>query len=221
MSDRLCKALEYALTVTFDAAEAPARPSAKIHKLEQRLSADIIETVLLDYETGLRGSALGRKYGLHESTVRGLLNRHGLRPDNGMPGYALSQSEIAQAVELYGAGLSVKDVAQQLGRAYGSVHKFLVQSGVELRPATRRWKLTALQIDQAVRDYETGQSLMAISAGLPVEAEALRRALQNRGVVMRPAGRRVRPLRTPSADAAAATAAVPTVQIDVEQQERL
>ena len=188
VSDRLCKTFEYALTVTFERAAAASKPPAKIHKLEQRLSADTIAAILLDYEAGVRGSALAQKYGLRKSTLRDLVTRHGLKPDNGVPGAALSQDEIAQAVRLYESGMSIKAVAEQLGRAHGSIHKHLVQSGANMHPRTRRLKLTPEQIDQAVRDYDAGQSLVQISSGLPVGPEAVRRALQARGVVMRPAG---------------------------------
>ena len=132
--DRLGKALEYALTVTFEAPTAFVRPIPRIHNLEHRLSGETLAAIFADYQAGLRGSALGQKYDLHESSIRGLLARHGIRPDNGVLGFALSPDEISRAVALYESGLSIKDVATELSRAPASIQKYLVQSGVELRP---------------------------------------------------------------------------------------
>lgn len=154
------------------------------HKLAHRLSAEQLEAIVCGYEAGLSVTRTAAELGHTDYAVRRVLLQVGVE----RRGTVLDAEEIAKAVELYGAGMSIKDIGLELGRANASIQKVLVKAKVELRPATRRWKLTAQQVNQAAENYRAGRSLTQLAQGLGVGQETVRRALAKRGVEMRLAG---------------------------------
>jgi hypothetical protein len=132
VADRLCKALEYALTVSFEAAPPPARPVPKIHKLSQRLSLETVVALIADYEAGLKGKALAEKYGIQKNSVLGLLKQHGVARDRTV----VSDEQAAAAVALLTAGVALKRAAEQLGIAPTTLGRALRARGL---PTRKTW----------------------------------------------------------------------------------
>jgi len=86
------------------------------------------------YRTGTSIKALGRRFGLHEQTVRAHLERAGaeLRPQ-----LVLTADQVEEIAECYRAGASLRQLGLQYHVANNSIRNYLLRVGVELRPARR------------------------------------------------------------------------------------
>jgi hypothetical protein len=132
VSDRLCKALEYALTVSFDALPKPTEPPPKIHKLRDRLPLETVEALIEDYRAGLKGAALAEKYGIQKNSVLGLLKQHGV--DTHRP--TVTNEQCKKAVELLQSGLALGKVSSELALAYTTLARALSSRGL---PTRKTW----------------------------------------------------------------------------------
>jgi hypothetical protein len=65
-------------------------------------------------------------------TVRGLLVEAGatIRP----PGTLVTDKQAATFVKLYKAGETIQQVSERVGYSFGTVRRYLLLAGVELRP---------------------------------------------------------------------------------------
>ncbi len=63
---------------------------------------------------------------------------------------AMSEKErkanVDYCVAAYADGASIQDLADTIGRSYGTVHKLLVDAGVTLRPRGGRQGVTAVTV---------------------------------------------------------------------------
>jgi DNA-binding transcriptional regulator LsrR (DeoR family) len=82
--------------------------------------------MVTDYVSGATAAELGQRYGIAKSSVTRLVRQAGERVRHPR----LSQSETARLVELYEAGLSQKDIAEQLGRSPSAVWHCLRRAGL-------------------------------------------------------------------------------------------
>jgi histone H3/H4 len=106
-------------------AESPRsdrRPTQPAHCVARRLGPDKVDELLQRYQ-------LATDYGLQRSSVRKLLRQHGIEPRR----RSLTRAEIQRAAELYATGLTVAQVADQLGRHHTTVQVALRRHGVQLR----------------------------------------------------------------------------------------
>ncbi|MGU3500869.1 helix-turn-helix domain-containing protein [Mycobacterium sp. C31M] len=109
--------------------------SAKIapeRRLYRRLSPETIVELAAAYEAGESTNSLCRRFDVSKGGVLKLLSDHGIA----MRQQPMTQGEIDEAVRLYVAdGLSIRAIAQQLGKSKGSLWKALHQREVPMRPA--------------------------------------------------------------------------------------
>jgi hypothetical protein len=131
VSDRLCKALKYALTVNLDDHSPAPEPCPRVHKLSRRLSRETVQALISDYEAGLRGKALAEKYGVQKNSVLGLLKQHGVARNRTV----VSDEQATQATALLNAGLALGKVAKQLGLAETTLFRALQSRGLPTRKA--------------------------------------------------------------------------------------
>lgn len=97
----------------------------------------------------------------------------------------LSADTIAELVEAYRQGTSTLELQKRYDLGKGTVLKLLADHNVPMR---QQQHLTEAQIDKAVEQYQAGDSLATIAKQIGSTATTVRRLLQARGVVMRPAG---------------------------------
>ncbi|MVU81408.1 hypothetical protein GPX89_29720 [Nocardia sp. ET3-3] len=94
----------------------------------------------------------------------------------------LSESDRAQIVAAYESGASANQLASDHQLAKGSILEILRTAGAAIRHQCR---LSRKEIDQAVVDYQDGQTLARIGDRLGVKATTVRAALERRGVPRR------------------------------------
>lgn len=88
-------------------------------------------------QEGLSLGQIGRRVGLHPSTVSYWLRKHGLAPvnrDRCSPKGGLTREQLAPLVE---EGLSVREIARRVGLAYSTVRHWLRAHGLETDGARR------------------------------------------------------------------------------------
>lgn len=73
-------------------------------------------------------------YNLGKGTVLRLLREHGVQLRN----QRITQDEVSQAIRLYGQGLSLVTVGEQLGYDARTIHRALRRSGVPRRDSHAR-----------------------------------------------------------------------------------
>ncbi len=118
--------------------KAPKRPVTRAddkiqtRRLDRRLSPDTIAELVAAYRAGTSTNELCRRYEVSKGGVLKLLAGH----DVAMRQQPMTQDEINEAVRLYVTdGLSIRTIAQRLGKSKGSVWKALHERGVPMRPA--------------------------------------------------------------------------------------
>lgn len=101
----------------------------RVHAVGRRLSAEIRQQLLADYQAGVSAKELARRYQLSRSSIRAVLRASGL-PQRYQ---AMTVVELDQAVELYAGGSTIAEVASVLGRPYSTVQTALTQRSVAMR----------------------------------------------------------------------------------------
>lgn len=104
-----------------------ARP--RIHAIQRRLSQEVREQLLADYQAGISAKQLASRYQLSRSSIRVVLRESGL-PQRYQ---AMTEAETDQAVELYSAGSTIAEVAAVLGRPCSTIQTALARRGVTRR----------------------------------------------------------------------------------------
>jgi lambda repressor-like predicted transcriptional regulator len=90
----------------------------------------------------------------------------------------LSTTQLAHLVERYAAGATVYELATEFNVHRHTVATRLQQQGVQLRLASP----TPADVDEMVRLYESGLSLMRVAHKTGLSAETVRRNVLDRGV---------------------------------------
>jgi len=72
---------------------------------------------------------LAAEFGIHRTTVRATLDRHGVKPRN----HTISEAQINLAAQLYGSGLSLARVGERLGFNAQTIATHLKRLGVTMR----------------------------------------------------------------------------------------
>lgn len=107
----------------------PSGAEPRIHAIRRRLSGEVREQLLADYQTGVSAKQLAGRYQLSRSSIRALLRESGLPQRYQI----MARAEIDQAVELYAAGLTIAEVAAAIGRPCSTVQTALARRGVARR----------------------------------------------------------------------------------------
>ena len=107
----------------------PAHSAPRVHAIQRRLSQEIREQLLADYQSGVSAKQLASRYRLSRSSIRTVLRESGL-PQRYQ---AVTESETDQAVEFYSAGSTIAEVAAVLGRPCSTIRTALARRGVAMR----------------------------------------------------------------------------------------
>lgn len=99
-----------------------------------------------------------------------------------VPGRKIPMVDKDQAVQRYLGGESIQQAASALGMKRSTLTAELRRRGIE---TLRRNTWRELPRRQVVRQYEDGQSVLALSQGYGVTCEAIRRLLVDAGVAVR------------------------------------
>lgn len=91
------------------------------------------------------------------------------------------------AKQRYEKGKSIRAIATESGRSYGTVHAALRLSGAPLRTNPRR-ALTADEASQIAQRYRAGECLRELAAGFGTSRSTIWRSLRASGVTLRPRG---------------------------------
>lgn len=90
-------------------------------------------------------------------------------------------------IEAYTSGASLHTIACERKLGKETVRRMLAEAGIRIR----RQGLDDDQVTQAVRGYESGQTIREVAVDLGVDHSMVWRALKGAGVELRPNVRRV------------------------------
>lgn len=101
---------------------------------QTRLSASNHRKLLVGYSEGVPVQALAERFKIHRSTVRAIARRAGYA--SRIPEH--SEELRAEAARLYAGGLTLAQVAHQLGIGDEGVRSAVIAAGGSIRPKGRR-----------------------------------------------------------------------------------
>lgn len=107
-----------------------ARAPSRVHRVERRLSPEIIAQLVGDYEAGEPTTALMIKYGLGKGSVLGLLRAAGVE----MRAQGQKNIDLPEAFARYQSGWSLAKLAIAYDCSAETVRQALKAAGVVLRP---------------------------------------------------------------------------------------
>lgn len=87
------------------------------------------EQLLADYQSGVSAKQLASRYQLSRSSIRIILRESGL-PQRYQP---MTEAEMDHVVELYVSGLTIAQVAAEVGRPASTVQTALSRRSVAMR----------------------------------------------------------------------------------------
>jgi transposase-like protein len=102
----------------------------------------------------------------------------------------LTEDGRCRAIDLYGTGMSVVEVAAALGVSSETARRALVMSGVEMAPMGRRPGVGEGEIAQMVKMYEAGATYAEVALEFGRDATTVCRLCREAGVVSRSKGTR-------------------------------
>lgn len=114
------------------------RPDQAIrqHQLIFRLDAESVNGLAADYDAGMSVAGLQEKYELSKASVRKLLRE----ADVVMRRQSLTADQLRLATLRYQDGLTIRQVAAELGLSKTTVQNTLRMAGLQMRPSGRRRK---------------------------------------------------------------------------------
>jgi Mor family transcriptional regulator len=95
----------------------------------------------------------------------------------------------AELVDAYEAGATVEDLAERHGCSVTTIRSVLGDAGVALRARGPRSPLEGREADLAA-EYEGGATVRDLAARYGANQRTIRKVLAERGVAMRPPGRK-------------------------------
>lgn len=98
--------------------------------LRRRLAPVVREAIISRYEAGESALALSQDYGISRDGVRRLLKHAGVAIRTQ---FVVTPKTARQIVQLYESGLTIRQVAVQVGCAYGTVRSVLHENDAEVR----------------------------------------------------------------------------------------
>ena len=95
--------------------------SKRSHKIKYRLTEDEIQAVLRRYEAGEASATVGKAFGISKTTVISILNEHGIA----IRKLGLTDKQKQQATRLRQSGLTLNEVARQIGSNYSATQRYI------------------------------------------------------------------------------------------------
>jgi DNA-binding CsgD family transcriptional regulator len=108
---------------------APLKTHHKIHLTEAQM-----QDLAASYLCGATTVELATQYDIHHTTVSKYLKKRGIA----IRLKALTEKDVALAIELYRSGLSSAKVAERIGRAPNTIRAQLLAAGVKMRDVRGR-----------------------------------------------------------------------------------
>lgn|GEM_PF-2378016 len=100
----------------------------------QRFTQEEIQEIVRGYtEHGLTVNQLADNYSCHRTTISKALNASGVE----ITIRKLTADQVKEATELYQAGRSLREIAQEIKSAKTTVNEALIKAGIEMREAQR------------------------------------------------------------------------------------
>ena len=126
---------EQALMAQLGSEIKPQKPMARC--LRRRLAPEVREAIVSRYTAGESAKVLSQEFDISRDGVRRLLGSAVVTIRTQI---VVTPKVAKEIVQLYGNGLTIRQVAVQLGCAYGTVRGVLHESGAEVRvsPVGRR-----------------------------------------------------------------------------------
>jgi lambda repressor-like predicted transcriptional regulator len=148
------------------------------------------------YASGLSLRQVADRTGLSRTTVRRVLDRHGVTrrpPGRARPPASPPDQDI---ISLYLSGLTITDTAARAGLGRNTVARVLDRHRVPRRPEGRPRPPGSPPDQELISLYAAGHSLRQVAAKTGLDATTIRRVLARAGVPRRPPGA-TRPPGTP------------------------
>jgi transposase len=106
----------------------------RIHRVDVRLGADVLAQLVADYESGASTVELQQRFGLSKGSVLSVLHNSNVKVRR----QPLGEEQLVEITRLYRSGLTIREVAAELGVPKTTVQDALVRSGEPMRAAARR-----------------------------------------------------------------------------------
>lgn len=105
-------------------------PTAVARSLRRRLTPEVRQSIIARYEAGESAKALSHAFGISRDGVRRVLagEEVPIRTQ-----FRATPEAVGQIIELYEGGLTIRQVAAQVGCAYGTVRGVLHEIGADVR----------------------------------------------------------------------------------------
>ncbi|RQM34890.1 helix-turn-helix domain-containing protein [Rhodococcus ruber] len=101
----------------------------KLHKLDQRVHSLTVRQLAAEYEAGASTRQLEKHFGISRASIVKLLRDAGVS----IRYQGMSSAQIDEAVRLYGDGLSLARIGEELGVDPGTVWRRLRERDVPMR----------------------------------------------------------------------------------------
>lgn len=130
------EAITRALKVRLGRNEGESAPavSPRVHRLQQRLPAEVRAQLLRDYEAGVTFRDLEAKYDIGLTSIKALVAASGIPRRISR----LSEADKTRIVELYQSGMSLEAVGREVGCSPSNVRMALIALGIPRRGAHER-----------------------------------------------------------------------------------
>jgi DNA invertase Pin-like site-specific DNA recombinase len=114
----------------------PDQPRRPVQR-QTRLRRAQVEDLVAGYRAGRTVYELAGSFGIDRRTVSAILKREGVRTR----WRVMDEERTGRAVELYGSGLSLAEVARHVDTTSGTLRRALEREGVPRRPVgTNQWR---------------------------------------------------------------------------------
>ena len=94
----------------------------------------------------------------------------------------LLPAQIDELVASYQAGATLRELSEQF-----QIHRASISTVLERQNLPRRYRMVeGARLEEAIRDYNNGNSIISIATKLGVAGDTVRKALNRAGVKLRP-----------------------------------
>jgi len=136
------------------------------------LSNEIRAIALEKYKSGLCPREIGEEMGLNGGTVASWIDKSGLRRSRSESNTKFSKEIVDSAIKKYSTGLTVKEIAQEVGASKSIVAKWFIDAGVN-KSYSESMGVTKEVIDKAITLFKEGMSPFGIAKLLNVSSTTI------------------------------------------------
>lgn len=154
-----------------------------------KTSDDVLDQMVVMYETGLTPKEIGEQLGLSHSAVCRNLKAKGF---NVVSAHSVTEDKLDEWIELYESGISINELAAHSGFNRNTISKHLQSRGIVLRSGGKdnsSGRVSGDMVKEWIAQYKSGAVLKRIAKQYGVSDTTVRNHLKKHGVKMRPGGR--------------------------------